>query len=132
MNTTTVRSPVVVLVDDEPDFLSLARGWLAPRFDVTTLDEGDDLIEVLIGLEPDLVVLDVNMEPNGFTVAQQMHAQQALREVPILFLTASKSDADFMRNLAVGGTAYLTKPVTKRKLLAMVEELTAGAPPRDP
>lgn len=130
MNTTTVRSPVVVLIDDEPDFLSLARGWLAPRFEVTALDEGEDVVEVLIGLEPDLVVLDVNMEPNGFTLAQQMRAQPALREVPVLFLTASKSDADFMRNLDVGGAAYLTKPVSKRKLVEMVAELTAGAPPR--
>lgn len=130
MNTTTVRSPVVVLIDDEPDFLTLARGWLVPRFDVTTLDEGEDVVEVLIGLEPDLVVLDVNMEPDGFTLAKQIRAQQSLSYVPLLFLTASKSDADFMRNLDVGGSAYLTKPVTKRKLLAMVEELTAGAPPR--
>lgn len=131
MNTTTVRSPVVVLIDDEPDFLSLARGWLVPRFDVTTLDEGEDVVEVLIGLEPDLVVLDVNMEPDGFTLAKQIRAQAALREVPLLFLTASKSDADFMRNLDVGGSAYLTKPVTRRKLSAMVSELTAGALPRD-
>lgn len=131
MNTTTVRSPVVVLIDDEPDFLTLARGWLVPQFDVTTLDEGEDVVEVLIGLEPDLIVLDVNMEPNGFTLAQQIRAQKTLREVPLLFLTASRSDADFMRNLDVGGSAYLTKPVSKRKLLAMVSELTAGAPPRD-
>lgn len=131
MNTTTVRSPVVVLIDDEPDFLTLARGWLVPKFDVTTLDEGEDVVEVLIGLEPDLVVLDVNMEPDGFTLAKQIRAQQALSYVPLLFLTASKSDADFMRNLDVGGSAYLTKPVTKRKLLAMVEELTAGASPKD-
>lgn len=131
MNTTSVRSPVVVLIDDEPDFLTLARGWLTPRFDVTTLDEGEDVVEVLIGLEPDLVVLDVNMEPDGFTLAKQIRAQRGLSEVPLLFLTASKSDADFMRNLDAGGSAYLTKPVSKRQLHAMVSELTAGAAPRD-
>ena len=131
MNTTSVRSPVVVLIDDEPDFLTLARGWLAPRFDVTTLDQGEDAVEVLVGLEPDLVVLDVNMEPDGFTLARRIRAQRELADVPVLFLTASKSDADFIRNLDVGGTAYLTKPVSKKALVAMVAELTASAPPRD-
>lgn len=129
MSTTAVRSPVVVLIDDEPDFLALARGWLVPRFDVTILDEGDDLIEVLIGLEPDLVILDVNMDPDGFTLCRQMRAQRTLREVPVLFLTASRSDADFIRNLDAGGAAYLTKPVTRRTLLAMVSELTSGPAP---
>ena len=43
--------------------------------------------------------------------------------MPILFLTGCKADEDFIKNLDVGGTAYLTKPIDRKDLLSMLSEL---------
>ncbi|MBI5631251.1 MAG: response regulator [Elusimicrobia bacterium] len=120
---TAEKTHRIVMVDDEADFLVLAREWLEPRYDVVTLSDGPGLIEVLAGLELDLVILDVRMEPDGFSVCRQMRADHRLKAVPVVFLTSSRSDMDFIRNIDAGGTAYLMKPISRKGLLSTLSRM---------
>lgn len=114
----------ILIVDDEPDFLAITRSWLDKKFEVETLTDGRELLSQLDALEPDLLILDVRLPgPDGFRLCRQLRADRRFRSLPVLFLTASHSDLDFFRNLEVGGTSYLTKPVTRKELMAKIDEL---------
>lgn len=112
------------MVDDDSDFQAIVRKWLSPRYDHWGLTNGTDLIEYLEAAEPDLIMLDVKMPgPDGFKLCKQIRSDRRFANTPILFLTGCKEDEDFIHNLDVGGTAYLTKPVERKDLLAMLREL---------
>jgi len=122
------EKPVVLMVDDEPDFLNVVRFWAEPDYEFVGLTDGADLIAEMEGLEPSLVVLDVMMPgEGGFDLCRRIRGDRRFKDVPILFLTGSRADEDFLRNMEVGGSAYLTKPVGRRQLLGMFRELTQGA-----
>ncbi len=114
----------ILIVDDEPDFLTLTRSWLDKKYDVVTLTEGSELLSQLDAFEPDLLILDIRLPgPDGFKLCRQLRADRRFQSLPVLFLTASHSDLDFFKNLEVGGTSYLTKPVTRKELLDKIKEL---------
>ena len=114
----------IVIVDDEPDFLTIVQTWLEPRYELIAFTDGDGLLTQLDLLEPDLLILDVRLPGiDGFKLCQRIRADRRFQALPILFLTASHSDLDFFKNLEVGGTCYLTKPVSRRELLGRVKHL---------
>ena len=119
----------IVIVDDEPDFLKIVDDWMRPRYELTTLTSGEGLREELAALEPDLLILDVRLPgADGFALCRQVRADARFADLPVLFLTASHSDVDFVKNIRAGGTAYLTKPVERKELLAKIEELLSPPP----
>jgi CheY-like chemotaxis protein len=116
--------PLVLMVDDDPDFQTIVRDWLKDSYEHIGLADGEELINEIDGLEPNLVILDVRMPgPDGFKLCEQIRSDRRFSHLPVLFLTGCKEDEDFMRNLSVGGTAYLTKPVTRKRLLSTVKDL---------
>lgn len=122
----TAKTLKIVMVDDEPDFLSVVKGWLEPRYELVTLTDGAGLLEELETLDPDLLILDVRLPgADGFKLCRAIRGDKRFASLPILFLTASRSDSDFVKNLDAGGTSLLSKPITRRQLLAKIEELAA-------
>ena len=114
----------IVMVDDEPDFLTIAQTWLEPKYEMVAFTDGTELISELAVLEPDLLILDVRLPgADGFKLCRKIRADRRFQDLPILFLTASHSDIDFFKNLEAGGTSYLTKPVSRRELLDRIREL---------
>lgn len=113
----------IVAVDDERDFLKILENWLAEDYSVTGLSGGAGLAEEIRSLEPDLVLLDAHMPAeDGFDVCGRLRALPGGACLPIVFLTGSNSDEDFLRHLDAGGSRYLTKPIGKSVLLAAVAE----------
>ena len=118
----------VVLVDDEPDFRMVVEKSLEPQFEVSGLPDGEGLLDTLEGLEADALILDVHLaSSNGFALCQRVRSDPRFTDLPILFLTGSKEDEDFVHNLEVGGTAYLTKPLSPRTLKHTLHELCGRA-----
>lgn len=116
----------VVVVDDDKDFQFIIRGWLSPDHDTISLGSGEGLLEELADLSPDLLILDVLMPgPSGYKLCERIRSDARFERLPVLFLTGCGSDEDFMRHMEAGGTAFLTKPVTRKQLLAKVKELTS-------
>lgn len=117
----------VVAVEDDRDFRVILGQWLGSEYDVRMLEHGEELFDELRLEAPDLVLLDVNLPgPDGFKLCRRIRSDPRFRSLPILFLTALTDDADFIRHLEAGGTAYLTKPLERRALLSAMGEL-AGA-----
>jgi CheY-like chemotaxis protein len=104
----------VVCVEDDflfSEFLSLMLE--RDGFKVVSVGTGKDAISTLEDLQPDLVILDLMLpDLHGWQIIEKMREQPALRDIPIIVVTALSSDADrtFAEDIA-GVHAYLTKPV---------------------
>src|SRR3954471_3662601 len=71
---------------------------------------------------PDLILLDINMpDMNGYEVAAQLKADEKLRGIPIIFISALTEPLDKVKAFATGGVDYLTKPFQMEELQARVE-----------
>ncbi len=115
--------PKIVVIDDEPDFLLLVESWLKPSYDVTAFAHSFGLVEEIRALEPDLILLDIHMpEESGFRICQRLRSTPGFADLPVIFLTGSRTDEDFLLHIETGGTRYLTKPIGRRALLGAVSE----------
>lgn len=119
--------PLIAWVEDNRDYQAVVRDWLLPQFDVVTYENGEAFLDDLEDLEPDLVMLDVRLPgPDGFRLCRRLRAHPRLRSVPILFLTSCEDDDAYIAHLDVGGTAFVTKPVEKARLLSAIRDLVDG------
>ena len=88
-----------------------------------------EALAAIVGQRPDLVLLDVMMPgKTGFEVCQEVRAQDALKDIRILMLTAKGRDTDVAKGLALGADAYMTKPFSTRELVLKVREMLGSAP----
>ena len=106
------QPPKVLVVEDHPDARALVRIYLlALGLEVVDVAEGRSAIRVLESLRPDLVCLDLMLpELSGFEVCEYMRARPALKDVPILVMSARAKPMDRAFAEEVGATAYLVKP----------------------
>jgi CheY-like chemotaxis protein len=119
--------PRILAVDDDPDFLRMLSLMLQPRYDVECLTGGTDLLMQLDVLRPDAVILDVHMPGvDGFSLCRAIRSDPRFAGLPVLFLTASQVDDDFIKNLRVGADAWLNKPVGRQALVNRLRELLAA------
>jgi two-component system, LytTR family, response regulator len=123
----------IVIVDDEPPARELLRGYAARRPEIALLGEaehGDEAIDLIRRVEPDLVFLDVQMPGrDGFEVVAQLEGSGAAPRV--VFVTAY--DRHAVRAFEVNAVDYLLKPVSQerfdRALDRGLEEAAGPAPP---
>jgi len=104
-----------LVVEDHPDARALVRTYLLSMgVEVVDVAEGRSAIRQLELSPPDLVCLDLMLpEMSGFEVCEFMRAHPALREVPILIMSARAKPMDRAFAEEVGATAYLVKPFKK-------------------
>ncbi|MEM7585741.1 MAG: response regulator, partial [Acidobacteriota bacterium] len=114
--------PRVLVVDDEPVNLQVVRNYLAVEaFDLTLASSGEQALRLLAEEKFDLVLLDVMMpRVSGYEVCRSLRANHSLSDLPVIFLTAKNQDSDVVTGLALGANDYLTKPISKDRLLARV------------
>ena len=120
----------ILIADDEPNIL-ISLEFLMKRegFEVTVARDGIEALAAIVGQRPDLVLLDVMMPgKTGFEVCQEVRAQDALKDIRILMLTAKGRDTDVAKGLALGADAYMTKPFSTRELVLKVREMLGSAP----
>src|SRR6478752_10529590 len=71
---------------------------------------------------PDLILLDINMpEMNGYEVCGHLNADDKLKGIPVIFISALTEPLDKVRAFATGGVDYLTKPFQMEEMYARVE-----------
>ena len=112
----------LLIIEDDPDVRSsLERRFRFEGFRVTTADCGEAALDILAGLEPDLILLDVMLPGlSGFAVAEKI---RNVSNVPILMLTAKDSVEDRVSGLERGADDYLVKPFELPELMARVRAL---------
>jgi two-component system OmpR family response regulator len=115
--------PVVLLIDDDPDFCALIERLLGNAGYAMRVakDRAEIVAELTRAAPPDLVLLDVNLPgTNGFEILRKMKQAPALKATPVIMTTAEATRESVMRGLVGGADGYLTKPLKSENLLKAV------------
>ncbi len=112
----------ILIVDDKTANLDLLREMLAPLgYQIYFATSGAKAIDIAAGVQPDLVLLDVMMpDLDGFETCRRFKGDAALREIPVIFVTARTDVEDLARGFEVGAVDYVTKPVKQPEVRARV------------
>lgn len=112
----------ILVVEDEPTLQeTLAYNLTRQGYQVETVGDGREAIELARRLLPDLIVLDIMLPGiDGFDVCRILRQEM---NVPILMLTARDDEIDRVIGLEMGADDYLTKPFSMREFLARVKAL---------
>ncbi|TIC87148.1 response regulator [Crenobacter intestini] len=113
---------VVLIVDDQPDNLSLLHDALdGAGYTVLVATGGPAALERAARARPDVILLDALMPGmDGFEVARRLKADPALRPIPIVFMTALVESEHVVASFAAGGTDYVSKPLRPSEVLARI------------
>jgi sigma-B regulation protein RsbU (phosphoserine phosphatase) len=118
------RQPASILVvDDTAANLQVLAGMLKDRgYKVRPVPSGKLALLAARRDPPDLILLDINMpEMNGFEVCGHLKADDQLKGIPVIFISALTEQLDKVKAFAIGGVDYLTKPFQMEELHARVE-----------
>ncbi len=118
---------LILLVDDEPSIVQLARMYLErDGFRIESVSDGEAALSSVTREQPALVVLDVMLPKlDGFEVCRRLRAMN--NGTAILMLTARDEDIDKILGLELGADDYLTKPFNPRELVARVKAILRRA-----
>ena len=119
------RAPSVLVVDDVAANRELLLAHLEQlHYDVREARDGIEALEAVDELEPDLILLDVDMPRlDGISVCERLKAHQVRRLIPIIILTASHDRETRLRGIAAGADDYLSKPFDATELLVRTRAL---------
>ena len=99
------------IVDDSKTILKLTEGVLIGSYRISLFLSGKEALEAMHTDTPDLVLLDINMpEMDGYEVFRRMKDSNALRKIPVIFLTASTKEESEVKGLEMGAMDYISKP----------------------
>jgi CheY-like chemotaxis protein/HPt (histidine-containing phosphotransfer) domain-containing protein len=108
----------IAVVEDNPDNRLLVQVILEPQYEITEYENGFTALEGLPKHKPDLVLLDVSLpEMDGTEVLQRIRANEQLRDLPVIALTAHAMTGDREKFLGAGFDDYVTKPIVDEALL---------------
>ncbi|MEW5774724.1 MAG: response regulator [Thermodesulfobacteriota bacterium] len=111
----------ILVVDDAPIQVRLMDQVLNKHYRVIQAGSGEEALAAARSRAPDLILLDIQMPGmDGFAVFHALQAEEALRDIPVVFLTALDAEQDQVQALEAGGADYITKPCPARILLARV------------
>ena len=114
--------PNILVVDDTPENLSLMSELLRDEYKGKLAPNGPRGLQIAQSdPKPDLILLDIMMpDMDGYQVMQQLQANAATRDIPVIFLTAMAGVDDERKGLDLGAVDYITKPISPSITLARV------------
>ena len=110
----------ILVVDDLPDTARLlARLVRSMGHEVSVASSGRQALELAAAERPDVVLLDIMMpEMDGLEVCRRLKADETLRNISIILVTAKDLDEDLVVGLDAGADDYITKPINPKVLAA--------------
>jgi len=119
---------VLVVDDDEVIRQLIAVNLQLEGFEVFTAVDGQDCLDRVDEIKPDVITLDVMMPRlDGWVTATQLRRNPSTSGIRVVLITARAQEDDKDRGRQVGVDAYLTKPFDPAEMIRVVREL-AGAP----
>ncbi len=118
----------VVYIEDEQEMIDLVRLILNRRgFEIVGANGGRDGLDTVRHLVPDLVLLDLMMpDMDGWDVYQQMKADEATQNIPVIVVTAKAQSIDKVLGLHIAKVDdYISKPFSPQELVDSVEKVLA-------
>ena len=119
------------IVEDEQPIITLVKYNLEKEgYKVSSSDNGNEGIEDIKKLFPDLVLLDWMLPDfSGVEICKILKKEKKFKEIPIIMLTAKGEDEDKIKGLNSGADDYITKPFSFPELLARIKALLRRSKP---
>lgn len=115
----------ILVVDDEEKNQRLLEAMISNKeFEIVKASDGEEGIQKVHEELPDVILLDVMMpKKDGFTVARELKEDPAVRDIPIILVTALDGSESRIQGLEAGAEEFLSKPVKKIELLARIRSM---------
>jgi DNA-binding response OmpR family regulator len=123
----TTATTKVMVVDDDLDWLRTVPNLLQPwGMKITTLGDPQQFWDVLQSVQPDAIVLDIQMpEINGLELCQVLRSDPHWQRLPILFLSVSNDSVSQQAAFKAGADDYLCKPMMGSELAHRIRHRVA-------
>jgi len=118
--------PTALVVEDSPTMRQLIVFALNRIRGLTVVEANDgvDALRKLAGQPLDIIITDINMPiMDGLKLVRRVRSDEALKAIPIVIITTEGAEEDRQRALALGASAYITKPIQAPQVIAKVKEL---------
>ncbi len=121
--TNQIEMKKILLIEDNDDIRTNTREILElSNYQVIVAADGKIGVEKAISEKPDLIICDIMMPVlDGFGVLHAVHKNDAIKNIPFIFLTAKTERNDFRKGMDLGADDYLTKPFSGTELLNAVD-----------
>lgn len=126
----------LLIAEDDPDhrmFIEEALEEEALADEVQFVTDGQELLDCLCGegkysgqpcMDPTLILLDLNMpKKDGREALREIKQDARFKHIPVVIFTASKADEDILESYNYGASGYVSKPVTYKGLLEVMQKL---------
>lgn len=113
----------ILIVEDEKDIIEVLRYYLEKEnYRIHIAEDGFSALDIAGKVVPNLIILDLMLPRlDGIEVCKRLKADERLREIPIIMLTAKAEEADKIKGLETGADDYVTKPFSAKELMARVK-----------
>lgn len=110
--------PSLLIVEDDLDIADMLHAYFRKhRYDVVTVNLGEDAILACRTNRPSLIILDIRLpDIDGFEVARRLRGNRRTEDIPIIFLTEQRTRNDRLQGLELGADDYVTKPFDFQEL----------------
>lgn len=115
----------ILIVDDLPINVDFLREELAARgFAVSSASDGEQALQQVVEVQPDLLLLDVSMPRlDGIGVLKALRSDEEYRDLPVILLTARRESGNRIEGLDAGADDYITKPFHIDEVVARIRSL---------
>lgn len=123
MNDTERNKYTVMIVDDSPQNLTVLGELLNGQYRVRAVNSGSRAVKAVhTEPRPDIILLDIMMPVmDGYQVMEVLQQDDAVKQIPVIFITAMDTAADEEKGLSLGAVDYITKPFNPAIVLARVK-----------
>lgn len=123
----TARQHVLLVEDNDDNRLIYMTALRMGGFDVTHAADGHSALDLARSKRPDLILMDISIPGlDGLEVTRRLKADDAMRAIPILALTAHALSSDKDRALEAGCDGYLSKPIDPKDVVSEVRKRLDG------
>ena len=114
----------ILVIEDNPDNMALIEEILEDEgFDVLKVPSAEEGIALLKETEADLILMDISLpKMSGMEATKIIKADDAIKDIPVIALTAHATKTDRNMALEAGCDDFFTKPIDENKLLVMINE----------
>jgi CheY-like chemotaxis protein len=122
---TTTDLPRILNVDDDDIMRDMVADMLGGAFRVLTANGGEECLSLLHESPVDLILLDVEMSPgiDGYETCRRLKKDDALAEIPVIFLSGHDRIEDRLKGYEAGGDDYVVKPCDPVELESKIRTL---------
>ncbi len=115
--------PFILIVDDNPQNVQFLGNVLTENsYELAIAMDGKQALDFLQKKVPDLILLDIMMPVmDGYEVCRRVKQMQAIKDIPIIFLSAKTETEDLVKGFEAGAVDFVTKPFSTAELLVRIK-----------